>query len=112
MVLCHKRTNNFNTYLIRRVAETFRLKQVLSVILDNAKHRLSSAEKTYKKMKNLLTDYNMSSYVISPSQKTKKDIFYIRRHEETRRIWRAINRSQGKSYVQGISKVDINVDGE
>ena len=49
---------------------------------------------------------------LAPSQKTKKEISNIRRHEETRRIWRAINRSQGKSHGQGISKVDIKVDGE
>ena len=37
---------------------------------------------------------------------------YTTKNLETRRIWRAINCSQGKTYGQGISKVEVNVDGE
>ncbi len=36
----------------------------------------------------------------------------IRRHEETRRVWRAIARNQGKVRNNGISSVQVNNDGE
>ena len=45
------------------------------------------------------------------SEKSKREIRCIRRHEETRRSWRAINRSQGKSRNNGISAVQIK-DGD
>ena len=116
LVLRHKQTNNVNTRLIRRVAKTCGLKQVLSVSLDTATQHLARAENTYKKMKKsahrLRHEFLCDREDLAPNQKAKKEISKIKRHEETRRIWRAINRSQGKSYGQGISKVSIKVDGE
>ena len=116
LVLRHKQTNNVNTRLIRRVAKTCGLKQVLSVSLYNATRHLARAESSYKKMKKtahrLRHEFLCNREDLAQGQKAKKEILNIRRHEETRRMWRAINRSQGKAYDQGISKVDINVDGE
>ena len=40
------------------------------------------------------------------------EICKIRRHEETRRSWRTINRSYGKARGKGISQVDIQKDRE
>ena len=114
--LRHKRTNNVNTQLLRRVAKTRGLKQVLSVSPDTATQRLSRADSSYKKMKKtahrLRHEFLCDREDLAPSQKAKKEISNIRRYEETRRMWRAINRSQGKAYGQGISNVDINVEGE
>ena len=41
------------------------------------------------------------------SEQAKKAIRCIRRHEETRRSWRAIGRSHGKAHSKGISSVQI-----
>ena len=45
-------------------------------------------------------------------ERDKREIRAIRRNEETRRLWRAINRSKGKPYCLGISKIDIKIDEE
>lgn len=41
------------------------------------------------------------------SEKSKREIRCIWRHEETRRSWRAINRSQEKSKSNGIAAVQV-----
>ena len=45
------------------------------------------------------------------SEKSKKEIRCIQRHEETRPSWRVIERSQGKLSSNGTSAVQVK-DGE
>ena len=116
LVIRHKRTNNVNTRLIRRVAHRCGLDKVLSVSLRTAQHRLKRAEKNYKKYKKIALrlrhEFLCDREDLAQTTKAAREIRNIRRNEETRNSWRAINRSKGKSFSKGISQVEMEVDGE
>ena len=107
----HKERNTVNTRVIRRQAKKAGLTEVLAKSLTSAKHKLSRAWRKYKKLKK--SAYRLREESLSDredkaeSEKSKREIRTIRRHEETRRSWRAINRSQGKSRSKGIAAVQI-----
>ena len=111
LVIRHKERNTVNTRVIHRHAKKAGLTQVLVESLTSAKHKLSKAWREYKKLKK--SAYRLREEFLSDredkaeSEKSKREIRTIRRHEETRRSWRSINRSQGKSRSKGIVGVQI-----
>ena len=104
-----------NTRVIRRKAKKVGLTRVLAESLASAKHKLSRAWRKYKKLKKsayrLRHEFLLDREDKAESEKSKREIRCIRRHEETRRSWRAINRSQGKLRSNGIAAVKIK-DGD
>ena len=103
--------NQVNTRVFQRKAKKAGLKQVLAVSLASAKHKLSHAWTRCKRLKkaahNLRHEFLLDQEGKAIGEKSKKEIRCIRKHEETRRSWRAINRSQGKSRSNGISAVQV-----
>ena len=111
LVIRHKERNQVNTRVIRRKAKKAGLKQVLAVSLGSAKHKLSRAWTKYKRLKksahSLRHEFLLDQEDKAISDKSKREIRCIRRHEETRRSWRSINRSKGKTRSKGISSVQV-----
>ena len=95
--------------MIRQKAKKAGLKQVLAVSLASAKHKFSRAWTKYKRFKksahSLRHKFLLDQEDKATSEKSKKEIRCIRKHEETQRSWRSINQSKGKSRCKGISPV-------
>ena len=91
------------------------LTRVLSVSLASATRKLALAWRKYKRLKRsaycLRHEFLLDREDKAESEKSKGEIRCIRRHEETRRSRRAINRSQGKLRSNGIAAVKIK-DGD
>ena len=89
---------------------------MLSVSLNTARHRLAQARAHYFKLKKiahrLRYEFLCEREDKAKSEKAKRAIRMIRRHEETRRSWRCIHHSQGKKRCQGVSAVQLREEEE
>ena len=74
-------------------------------------HKKIEAETKYKKMKKmayrLRNEFLYEMIELKTTEKAKREIEAIIRHEETRRAWRTINKGRGKVQMSGVSKVKI-----
>ena len=111
LVVRHKITNSVKTRSIRRAAKRCKLKSVLSVSLNTARQRLAKAKANYLKLKKiahrLRFEFLCEREDKAQSEKARRAIRMIRRHEEARRSWRCIHHSHGKKRCQGVSAVQL-----
>lgn len=102
--------------MIQRAAKKAGLTRVLVEYLASAKHKLSRAWTRYKIQKKsahrLRHEFLLDREDKAESEKSKREIKCIRRHEEIYRSWRAINRSQGKSRSNSNAAVQVKNSDE
>ena len=116
LVVKHKLTHSVKTRRIRRAAKRCNLSSVLSVSLSVARKRLANARTNYLKLKRqahrLRYEFLCEREDLAKSDKARRAMRMIRRHEETRRSWRSIHHHHGKTQCKSVSSVQIQQDDE
>ena len=112
----HHKGDNINTKYIRRIEKKCGIKGGLSMSLEEVCINKIKVEAKYKKMKKmayrLRNEFLYEMIELKTSEKAKREIKAIIRHEETRRAWRTINKGRGKVQMKGVSEVKVMQNDE
>ena len=116
LIVRHHKGCNINTRYIRRIEKKCKLNKTLSQSLEGALHKLNEATIEYKKLKKnayrLRKEFLHELLEVKTTDKEKRAIKMIMKHEETRRTWRTINKGHGKVRMNGVSAVEVKRNNE